>query len=114
MSGIFASRMSSLAWGIAGALSAFTAILTAPTQGFISGDSFGPELILRAMTAAVIARMQSLPLALVGGVGLGILEQLLLWNYPRSGLVEATLFVVIVRTIKTIKAAATPIPIGRA
>ena len=95
MSGIFASRMSSLAWAIAGALSAFTAILTAPTQGFISGDSFGPALLLRAMTAAVIGRMQSLPLALAGGVGLGILEQILLWNYPRSGLVEVTLFVII-------------------
>jgi ABC-type branched-subunit amino acid transport system ATPase component/ABC-type branched-subunit amino acid transport system permease subunit len=95
MSGIFASRMSSLAWAIAGALSAFTAILTAPTQGFVSGDSFGPALLLRAMTAAVIGRMQSLPLALAGGVGLGILEQILLWNYPRSGLVEVTLFLII-------------------
>ena len=99
MSGIFAARMSSLAWAIAGALSAFTAILTAPTQGFISGDSFGPALLLRAMTAAVIGRMQSLPLALAGGVGLGILEQLLLWNYPRSGLVEVTLFVIILVTL---------------
>jgi ABC-type branched-subunit amino acid transport system ATPase component/ABC-type branched-subunit amino acid transport system permease subunit len=99
MSGIFASRMSSLAWAIAGALSAFTAILTAPTQGFISGDSFGPQLLLRAMTAAVIGRMQSLPMALAGGVGLGILEQLLLWNYPRSGLVEVTLFVIILVTL---------------
>jgi ABC-type branched-subunit amino acid transport system permease subunit len=99
MSGIFASRMSSLAWAIAGALSAFTAILTAPTQGFISGDTFGPALLLRAMTAAVIGRMQSLPLALAGGVGLGILEQLLLWNYPRSGLVEVTLFLIILVTL---------------
>ena len=99
MSGIFASRMSSLAWAIAGALSAFTAILTAPTQGFISGDSFGPELILRAMTAAAVARMQSLPIALGAGIGLGILEQLLLWNYPRSGLVEAALFVIILVTL---------------
>jgi ABC-type branched-subunit amino acid transport system ATPase component/ABC-type branched-subunit amino acid transport system permease subunit len=95
MSGIFASRMSSLAWAIAGALSAFTAVLTAPTEGFVGGDSFGPELLLRAMTAAVIGRMQSLPLALAGGVGLGVVEQVLLWNYPRSSLVEVTLFLVI-------------------
>jgi ABC-type branched-subunit amino acid transport system ATPase component/ABC-type branched-subunit amino acid transport system permease subunit len=95
MSGIFASRMSTLSWAIAGALSALTAILTAPTQGFTSGDSFGPELLLRAMTAAVVGRMQNLPLALAGGVGLGILEQILLWNYPESGLVEITLFVII-------------------
>src|SRR4051812_40438331 len=93
MSGIFASRMSSLAWAIAGALSAFTAILTAPTQGFISADSFGPDLLLKAMTAAVIARMSSLPLALAGGIGIGVLEQLLLLNYPRSSLVQMVLFV---------------------
>ena len=95
MSGIFASRMSSLAWAIAGGLSAFSAILTQPTQGFTSGDSFGPALLLRALTCAVVARMTSLPGALAAGVGLGVLEQLLLWNYPRSGLVEVTLFVII-------------------
>jgi len=95
MSGVFASRMSSLAWAIAGALSAFSAILTAPTQGFATANTFGPALLLRAMTAAVIARMNSLPAALAGGIGLGVLEQLLLWNYPRSGLVEITLFVII-------------------
>jgi ABC-type branched-subunit amino acid transport system ATPase component/ABC-type branched-subunit amino acid transport system permease subunit len=95
MSGISAGRMSSLAWALAGALAAFTAILTAPTQGFTSGDTFGPELLLRAMTAAVIGRMNSLPLAMAGGVVLGIVEQLLLWNYPSSGLVEVTLFAII-------------------
>jgi ABC-type branched-subunit amino acid transport system ATPase component/ABC-type branched-subunit amino acid transport system permease subunit len=99
MSGIFASRMSSLAWAIAGALSAFTAILVSPTQGFISGDTFGPQLLLTAMTAAVIGRMQNLPIALVGGVGIGIVEQILLWNYPRSSLVQVTLFVVILVTL---------------
>ena len=95
MSGISAGRMSSLAWAVAGALAAFTAILTAPTQGFTSGDTFGPELLLRAMTAAVIGRMNSLPVAMTGGVVLGIVEQLLLWNYPSSGLVEVTLFAII-------------------
>lgn len=99
MSGIFASRMSSLAWAIAGALSAFTAILTQPTQGFTSADSFGPALLLRALTCAVVARMQSLPVAVAAGVGLGVIEQLLLWNYPRSGLVEVTLFVIILVTL---------------
>ncbi len=96
MSGIFASRMSSFAWAIAGALSAFTAMLTAPTAGYVTGDSFGPELLLRAMAAAVIGRMQNLPVALAGGVALGIVEHVLLWNYPRSpGLVEVALFAVI-------------------
>jgi ABC-type branched-subunit amino acid transport system permease subunit len=99
MSGIFASRTSTLAWAIAGALSAFTAILIAPTQGFVSGDEFGPELILRAMTAAVIGRMQSMPKAFAAGIGLGVVEQVLLWNYPRSGLVEMVLMVIVIAVL---------------
>ncbi len=95
MSGIFAGRMSSLAWGLAGALSALTAILVAPTRGLSSGEGFGPGLLLRALAAAVVGGMISLPVALVAGVGLGVVEQAILWNYPRSGLVEVALFVVI-------------------
>ena len=95
LSGIFAGRMSSLSWAIAGALSAFTAILFFPSRGFVSGDAFGPGLLLRALVAAVIARMQSLPLALAGGVAVGVVEQLLLWNYPQGGLVEMVLFGII-------------------
>lgn len=99
MAGIPAARMSALAWGLAGSLSAFTAILTAPTRGFTSGETFGPSLLLRALAAAVLARMNSLPIALAGGLGLGILEQLLLWNKPQSGLVEVVLFGIILLTL---------------
>ncbi|HYZ93795.1 MAG TPA: ATP-binding cassette domain-containing protein [Actinomycetota bacterium] len=94
MSGVPASRMSSLAWALAGAVSAFTAILISPTLGRATGG-FGPTLLLRAMAGAVIARMTNLPVALAAGVGLGIVEQVLLWNYPQSGLVEIALFVII-------------------
>ena len=92
MAGVFAGRMSTLAWAIAGAVSAFTAILVLPTRGFANAQFLGPGLLLRALAAAVIARMQSLPLALAAGLGVGIVEQVLLWNYPRGGLVEAVLF----------------------
>ena len=99
MAGIPAARMSALAWGLAGALSALTAVLTAPTRGFTSGESFGPGLLLRALAVAVLARMNSLPVALAGGIGLGVLEQLLLWNRPSSGLIELVLFVIILLTL---------------
>jgi ABC-type branched-subunit amino acid transport system ATPase component/ABC-type branched-subunit amino acid transport system permease subunit len=99
MAGIFASRMSSLAWGIAGAIAAFSAILTQPTQGFTTGDSFGPRLLLIALTGAVLARMQSLPRALLAGVAVGIVEQLLLWNYAQAGLVQLALFFIILAAL---------------
>jgi ABC-type branched-subunit amino acid transport system ATPase component/ABC-type branched-subunit amino acid transport system permease subunit len=99
MAGIFASRTSSLAWAIAAVLSGFTAILTAPTQVYGGAGSFGPSLLLRALTPAVLARMQNIPQALIGGIGLGILEQILFWNYHSSGVVELVLFVIILAAL---------------
>ena len=99
MAGIPAARMSMLSWALAGGLSAFTAILTAPTRGFSSGETFGPGLLLRALAGAVLARMNNLGLALAAGIGLGVVEQLLLWNKPQSGLVEVVLFVIILGTL---------------
>jgi ABC-type branched-subunit amino acid transport system ATPase component/ABC-type branched-subunit amino acid transport system permease subunit len=95
MAGVNSARMSSLAWAIAGALSTFTAILVFPTIGLATGSSFGPGLLLRALVGAVIARMSSLPVALAGGVGLGVVEGVLLHNNRHGGLVEVTLFVII-------------------
>lgn len=95
MVGIFASRMSSLAWALAGVAAAFTAILTQPTRGFITVESFGPSLLLMALAAAVLARMTSIPIAAVSGLGIGLLEQLLKWNYPAGGSVELMLLVLI-------------------
>ncbi len=95
LAGIPAKRMSAVAWGLAGGLSALTAVLVYPTTGAVSGESFGPSLLLRALAAAVIARMTSLPIAFAAGIGLGVLEQLLLWNTSQAGLVEVVLFGVI-------------------
>ena len=101
LSGVSAGQMSMVSWAIAGAVSAYTAILIRPTIGFISSEALGPGLLLRAMAAAVIARMTSLPVALAAGVVLGVVEQELLWNYPSAGLVEVTLFVVILVALLT-------------
>ena len=95
MSGILSNRMSSLSWALAGGVAAFTAILVLPTRGFTNAEFLGPGLLLRALVPAVIARMASLPVALLSGIGLGIVEQVLLANYPNGGLVEAVLFLAI-------------------
>ncbi|HWC36376.1 MAG TPA: ATP-binding cassette domain-containing protein [Mycobacteriales bacterium] len=95
MAGIFAGRMSSLSWAIAGAISAFTAILVAPASGFVSSSQFGPDLVLRAMTAAAVGRMENLPATFFAGIGLGIVENVLLWDTQNSGVVQMALFVVV-------------------
>ncbi|HVV76746.1 MAG TPA: ATP-binding cassette domain-containing protein [Mycobacteriales bacterium] len=97
MRGIPPGRMSLLAWGIAGAIAAFAAVMQAPSQGFtVVGQSLGPGLLVRALVVAVIARMDNLPIALVGGTALGIIEQVLLWNYNSGGQVELVMFVLMI------------------
>ncbi|HWC36205.1 MAG TPA: ATP-binding cassette domain-containing protein [Mycobacteriales bacterium] len=99
MAGIPVNAMSAIAWAIAGGLAALTAILTAPAGGLSSGDNFGPSLLLIALTGAVLARMRSLPMAMVGGLVIGVLEQLLAWNSPNGGIAEMALFVLIVAAL---------------
>ena len=82
MAGVFAGRMSTLAWGLAGGVACLTAILLKPTLGFVTVQALGPNLLLRALAAAVIARMTSLPIALGAGLGVGVVEQVLLRSYP--------------------------------
>lgn len=92
LSGIFAGRTSGLAWAIAGTFAAFTAIVIIPTRGFITTETLGPSLLLRALVAAVIARMENLPTALGAGVAIGVIDGLVLFNYPAGALPEAIMF----------------------
>jgi ABC-type branched-subunit amino acid transport system ATPase component/ABC-type branched-subunit amino acid transport system permease subunit len=95
LAGVSAARMSTLAWAIAGAVAAFTAVLVLPTRGFASVQFLGAGLLLRALAAAVIARMERLPVALAAGVGIGVVEAVILWNNSAGGIADATLFVLI-------------------
>lgn len=95
MAGVSATRMSTMAWSMAGAVAAFTTVLIIPTRGFVSAQTLGPVILLRALAPAVIARMTSLPIALVAGIALGVVDQVLIFNYPTSGVSEIVLLGVI-------------------
>ncbi|HVV75413.1 MAG TPA: branched-chain amino acid ABC transporter permease/ATP-binding protein [Mycobacteriales bacterium] len=98
MAGIFSGRMSALAWALGASVAAFAAILTAPTHSVSPGD-FGPQLLEVSLAAAVIGRTENLPVTLVAGSVIGVIEQLLLWNYPGSGVEYLVLFVLIVAAL---------------
>ena len=103
MAGVYTSRMSTLAWAIAGALSTFTAILVAPTipGGILAGASFGPALLMRGLLGAIVARMTNIPVALASGVVLGVVEGVLLRNFRSGGVTELALFVIILIALLT-------------
>ena len=74
--GISIKKMSTLVWILAGALSAVATIAVALATTSNSGEvfTFGPGLLLRVLAVALIARMSSMTLGLLVGVGIGIGE----------------------------------------
>ena len=85
--GISVKRTSTTVWTIAGAFAALTAILVAPLLSVTPGNivaagavAIGPALLLRALVVALIARMYSLPMCIVGGVAVGVFERIVLAN----------------------------------
>ena len=76
--GISVNRVSAVTWGLAGALSAITAVLLAPGQSVLNPSALGPGLLLRALGAAAVGGFVSIPAAMVGGIVLGVVEQVTL------------------------------------
>jgi branched-chain amino acid transport system permease protein len=73
--GISVKRLSTYVWMLATVLSAIGVFLRVPVIGLPIGADIGPFVLLYALSAAVIARMESFTVALAAGVGIGILEQ---------------------------------------
>lgn len=93
--GIPVRRLNTLIWAIAGALAALTFSLKAPFLGVTPGAIAGATLLLPALAAAVVARMESLPVAFAAAVVLGVVEQIVRWNTTTPSLVDVVFLVVI-------------------
>ncbi len=68
---------------VAGGLPTITFITKAPFTGVVPEALVGATTILPGLAVAVVARFQSLPVALLGGIGLGIAEWTIRWNVDR-------------------------------
>ena len=72
--GIPVKRVGTVAWMLAGLFGSITIFLRAPLFGVPADGSLGPNILLAALTAAVIAKFDDIPLALVAGTGVGMME----------------------------------------
>ena len=97
--GISTRRVSTITWGLAGVLSAITAILQAPSQGSFNAEALGPELLLLALGAAAFGAFVSIPGALIGGLAIGLAQQLTLAQTSSGGDAELVVFAVILGII---------------
>jgi ABC-type branched-subunit amino acid transport system permease subunit len=95
LSGVWIRRTSTLTWVVAGALSAFTAILNAPGQTSALTEVLSPDLLLFALTAALVGAMINLTVAFAAGIGVGVLYELLQWNVSSTANQQLVLFIVL-------------------
>lgn len=80
-----------VSWAMAGVLAGVLAVFILPTRGVSVAQQVGPALLLRALTAAVLARMDRLLIAGVAAVGLGVVEQALYYNVDNRGVADVVL-----------------------
>lgn len=99
LAGISVKRVSTVVWVLGGVLATATAILINPIRGTLVGlptPALGPGLLMRALAAALVGRMSSLPLALAGGVALGVVEAGLLVNVRQPGFADFVIFALVI------------------
>lgn len=96
--GIRVGRVSSFTWALAGGVSAIAALLIEPTIGLFAAG-FMTGLFVRALAAALLGGLTSLPGAFVGGVVVGVVEALIGQRFVQStfpGIQSVSVMIVIV------------------
>jgi branched-chain amino acid transport system permease protein len=86
LNGINADRVGGLAWMLSSFFAGLAGVLLAPLFATVSEVNFF-TLLVAALAAAAFARLTSIPLALAGGILLGILQQLLAGYLPTDSVV---------------------------
>ncbi|HEU5083988.1 MAG TPA: ABC transporter permease [Acidimicrobiales bacterium] len=93
--GVPVRRLQTIVWAIAGGVSTITFVTKAPFTGVVPDALVGATSILPGLAVAVIAKFKSLPLALVGGIGLGIAEWTIRWNVRAESVFDVAFLVAI-------------------
>jgi len=93
--GIPVRRVHSIVWMLAAVLAFLAVFLRAGIVGLSIGTVLGPSLLLPALAAAVIGRMERLPTIACAAIALGIVEQSVVWGWNQPSDVQPVLFVVV-------------------
>jgi ABC-type branched-subunit amino acid transport system ATPase component/ABC-type branched-subunit amino acid transport system permease subunit len=104
LAAISTRRVSTMVWVLAGVLSTLTVVLVNPLRnvnvgGLAFAEALGPGLLLRALAAALVGRLVSLPLALAGGIGIGVVEALVFANVADPSWSELLLFLLVLTLV---------------
>ncbi|UGQ11032.1 ATP-binding cassette domain-containing protein [Yinghuangia sp. ASG 101] len=101
LNGISPKLVSTAVWAIAGLLGTLCMILiSAQTASLTQITELGPATLLRALAAAVIARMTSFRVALAAGVLLGLMQSFIQFNWlDQPGLTDLVILVLVLGAV---------------
>lgn len=87
--GVNSGRISAFAWGLSSCMAGLAGVLLAPLYSQLDPQNF-TVLLVWGIAAAVIGRFASLPMALIGGLALGVAQQILAGYLP-AGIISTGL-----------------------
>jgi branched-subunit amino acid ABC-type transport system permease component len=92
LEGISAPTVAATAWGLSSVLAGLAGVLMLPLSAELSPTNplQFTALLVAGLTAAAVASMRSIPIALVAGILLGIIENLLHLYLPGGGVWQST------------------------
>ena len=73
--GVPVGRLSTIVWVLAGVCSGIAVFLQAPVTALPAGGSVSPLILLYGLAVAIVARMESLPVAFGAGMAIGVIQQ---------------------------------------
>jgi branched-chain amino acid transport system permease protein len=94
--GVPVNRIQTTVWVITTVLAFVTIFLRSGVISVPIGGALGVAVLVRALAAAVIGRMESFPRITAAAIGLGIIEQSIVYDTGRDIYVFPVLFVIIV------------------
>ena len=97
--GVPVKRIQAVVWVIATVMAALAIFLRAGIVGLPIGQVLGPAILVRALAACVIGRMEKLGMIFVAAMGLGIIEQAIQWDTGRGLLISPILFAIILAAL---------------
>lgn len=109
LTGINPKMLSTSVWTIGGFLSALAVILIATDSTSTNLVTIGPDTLLRGLVAAMVGGMLSFPIAFVASIAIGILDQVLSFNFTdQTGLLQFVLFAAVVLLVGRVSRRAEP------
>jgi branched-chain amino acid transport system permease protein len=98
--GVNVNNISTLVWAIAALLSAVASVLLVPVLGFVQplagGVAAGLQTLTVALAAAVLGRMDDIPLVVAAAFGISIFREAVFWAFDDASLTNVALLGVIV------------------